>query len=60
MREQERGGAGGRRGRRQGGDREDRREGGREGRQELPPQTPEEQAPAIFLRLHTGLPRTRR
>ncbi|GHD60120.1 MULTISPECIES: recombination regulator RecX [Streptomyces] len=60
MREQERGGAGGRRGRRQGGDREDRREGGREGRQELPPQTPEEQARAICLRLLTGMPRTRR
>lgn len=45
MREQERGG-GGRR--------------GREDRQELPPQSPEEQARAICLRLLTGMPRTRR
>ncbi|MCX5581813.1 recombination regulator RecX [Streptomyces erythrochromogenes] len=34
--------------------------GGREGRQELPPQSPEEQARAICLRLLTGSPRTRR
>ncbi|MFD3698236.1 recombination regulator RecX [Streptomyces sp. NPDC058646] len=45
MREQERGG-------------ENR--SGREGRQELPPQSPEEQARAICLRLLTGSPRTRR
>ncbi|UUU39646.1 recombination regulator RecX [Streptomyces sp. NBC_00162] len=45
MREQERGG---------------RDRGGREGRQELPPQSPEEQARAICLRLLTGSPRTRR
>ncbi|MFI5619932.1 recombination regulator RecX [Streptomyces sp. NPDC051567] len=43
MREQERGGG-----------------GGREGRRELPPQSPEEQARAICLRLLTGMPRTRR
>ncbi|WP_411107492.1 recombination regulator RecX [Streptomyces sp. cmx-4-9] len=34
--------------------------GGREDRQELPPQSPEEQARAICLRLLTGSPRTRR
>ncbi|MEU6866974.1 recombination regulator RecX [Streptomyces sp. NPDC046876] len=44
MREQERGGG----------------DDGRPGRQELPPQTPEEQARAICLRLLTGMPRTRR
>ncbi|MFE0582221.1 MULTISPECIES: recombination regulator RecX [unclassified Streptomyces] len=37
-----------------------RSRGGGEGRQELPPQTPEEQARAICLRLLTGNPRTRR
>ncbi|MFE2880380.1 recombination regulator RecX [Streptomyces roseus] len=76
MREQERGGgSGGREGRRGGGRerrrdgsreglREDgpesRRDGGREDRPELPPQSPEEQARAICLRLLTGMPRTRR
>ncbi|CAM5600118.1 regulatory protein RecX [Streptomyces avidinii] len=71
MWEQERGGAdggegrledsreGGRRGRREGG-RGGRRAEGREDRPELPPQTPEEQARAICLRLLTGMPRTRR
>ncbi|MCC0095546.1 recombination regulator RecX [Streptomyces flavotricini] len=72
VREQERGGGsggregrrgdrreGGREGRREGG-REGRRDGDREGRQELPPQSPEEQARAICLRLLTGMPRTRR
>ncbi|MER5765350.1 recombination regulator RecX [Streptomyces sp. NPDC002082] len=57
---------GSRRGRRESGGRGGRRtEGredraGREGRQELPPQSPEEQARAICLRLLTGMPRTRR
>ncbi|MCY0959746.1 recombination regulator RecX [Streptomyces sp. H27-H5] len=51
MREQERGGGAGREG---------RREGGREARGALPPQSPEEQARAICLRLLTGMPRTRR
>ncbi|MFE2285124.1 recombination regulator RecX [Streptomyces sp. NPDC059443] len=69
MWEQERGGAdgpegrraGSRQGRREGGGRGGRRaEGGREDRQELPPQSPEEQARAICLRLLTGMPRTRR
>ncbi|WP_407836952.1 recombination regulator RecX [Streptomyces sp. DSM 116496] len=74
MWEQERGGTdgadgaedrreGSRRGRRESGGRGGRRaEGreGREGRQELPPQSPEEQARAICLRLLTGMPRTRR
>ncbi|WP_371618207.1 recombination regulator RecX [Streptomyces sp. NBC_00454] len=69
MWEQERGGAdgaegrrtGGRQGRREGGGRGGRRpEGGREDRPELPPQSPEEQARAICLRLLTGMPRTRR
>lgn len=73
MWEQERDGGGGagpegrREGRREGGRggrREDGREGrraeGRDGRQELPPQSPEEQARAICLRLLTGMPRTRR
>ncbi|GGZ59739.1 recombination regulator RecX [Streptomyces subrutilus] len=36
------------------------RRGGREDRGELPPQSPEEQARAICLRLLTGMPRTRR
>ncbi|MFI8389699.1 recombination regulator RecX [Streptomyces sp. NPDC085540] len=36
------------------------RRDGREGRSELPPQSPEEQARAICLRLLTGSPRTRR
>ncbi|MFF3215070.1 recombination regulator RecX [Streptomyces sp. NPDC002886] len=72
MWEQERGGAdgadgaedrreGSRRGRRRSegwGDREGRE--GREARPELPPQSPEEQARAICLRLLTGMPRTRR
>lgn len=71
MWEQERGGAdgaedrreGSRRGRRESGGRGGRRAEGREGRedrQELPPQSPEEQARAICLRLLTGMPRTRR
>ncbi|MEU8840662.1 recombination regulator RecX [Streptomyces roseus] len=76
MREQERGGGSGGRDGRRGGGRERRRDGGREGlrddgpegrrdggredRQELPPQSPEEQARAICLRLLTGMPRTRR
>lgn len=69
MWEQEKGGAdgpegrraGGRQGRREGGGRGGRRpEGGREDRPELPPQSPEEQARAICLRLLTGMPRTRR
>lgn len=69
MWEQERGGtdgpegrrAGGRQGRREDGGRSGRRpEGGREDRPELPPQSPEEQARAICLRLLTGMPRTRR
>ncbi|MDD9379288.1 recombination regulator RecX [Streptomyces sp. ZAF1911] len=74
MWEQERGGAdgaedrreGSRRGRRESGGRGGRRtegregRGDREGRQELPPQSPEEQARAICLRLLTGMPRTRR
>ncbi|MGW6707342.1 recombination regulator RecX [Streptomyces sp. NPDC054956] len=62
---------GSRAGRRGGGGRDDGRDGGREGRrtegregregrQELPPQSPEEQARAICLRLLTGMPRTRR
>ncbi|WP_327304227.1 recombination regulator RecX [Streptomyces sp. NBC_01298] len=60
---------GSRRGRREGGGRGGRRsegwgdrEGreGREARPELPPQSPEEQARAICLRLLTGMPRTRR
>ncbi|MGW6691482.1 recombination regulator RecX [Streptomyces sp. NPDC054961] len=50
---------GGRRGRREGG-RGGRRAEGREDLPELPPQTPEEQARAICLRLLTGMPRTRR
>ncbi|MFE2305687.1 recombination regulator RecX [Streptomyces sp. NPDC059411] len=50
-----------RNGRVHGGGRGGRRaEGGREDRQELPPQSPEEQARAICLRLLTGMPRTRR
>lgn len=62
-------GEGSRRGRREGGGRGGRRTEGREGREgredrgdrrDLPPQSPEEQARAICLRLLTGMPRTRR
>ncbi|WP_328301146.1 recombination regulator RecX [Streptomyces sp. NBC_00435] len=55
---------GGRAGSREGGPEGRLAEGrgaeGRESRQELPPQSPEEQARAICLRLLTGMPRTRR
>ncbi|WP_239516360.1 MULTISPECIES: recombination regulator RecX [unclassified Streptomyces] len=52
--------AGSREGRRGGAGREGRRGEDRAGRQELPPQSPEEQARAICLRLLTGMPRARR